>query len=306
MRYVHYTAVFKYSTWILVNLLWLLCANTITNPAHMEMYSLSPSTDLAPPWQELTVTLYFNNYGNFFQLTQPAKWHFSYFKDNDTILTVILFLRFQSTYMNLFLVHHQVRGGWMVGGSRRTERATSHRWLPDSWVNRKEIFPCLTWPKLSTELPLLSLSVRMAEHWYRTSMGRAKDFSKASCDVSVVTPPCPLTVSSLFQMPGLWAHRPFTQASHRSGASALTVPNEWEIDNQQRLSSTRRWKCQIREHANSSVYSAFYCNCWQDSSSIFNYVPKKKREWILSKLTTRDLFGDLCVRCLRRLTWLCQ
>jgi len=158
-----------------------------------------------------------------------------------------------------------------AGGSRLKERATSRRWLPDSWVNRKDIFPCLTWPKPSTDLPLLSFSVRMAEHGYRTSMGRAKDFSKASCDVLVVTPPCPSTVSSLSRMPGLWAHRPLTQVrSHRSGASALTVPNEWKVDNQQRLSSTPVRKCQIREHANSSVYSAFYCNRWQDSSSIFN------------------------------------
>lgn len=159
----------------------------------------------------------------------------------------------------------------MAGGSRLQERATSHRWLPDSWVNRKEIFPCLTWLKLSTDLPLLSFSVHMAEHWYQTSMGRAKDLSKASCDVSVVTPPCPSTVSSLSRMPGLWAHRPLTQAgSHRSGASALTIPNEWEVDNQQRLSSPPRCKCQIRERANSPVHSAFYCNRWQDSSSIFN------------------------------------
>lgn len=151
-------------------------------------------------------------------------------------------------------------------GSQLKERATSHRWLPDSWVNRKEIFPCLTWLKLSTDLPLLSFSVHMAEHWYRTSMGRAKDFSKASCDVLVVTPLCPSTVSSL-----LWAHMPLTQLrSHHSGASAFTVPNEWEADNQQRLSSTPSCKCQIREHANSSVNSAFYCNCWQDSNSIFN------------------------------------
>lgn len=159
----------------------------------------------------------------------------------------------------------------MANGSRLKDGATSHRWLPDSWVNRKEIFPCLTWLKLSTDLPLLSLSVHMAEHWYQTSIRRAKDFSKGSCDVSGVTPPCPPTVSSLSRMPGLWVYRPHTQTrSRRWGVSALTIWNEWGVDNQQRLCSTPMWKCQIRKCANSSVHSAFYCNRWEASSSIFN------------------------------------
>lgn len=65
-------------------------------------------------------------------------------------------------------------------------------------------------------------------------MGSAKDFSKDSCDVSVVTPPCPSTVSSLLQMPGLWAHMPLTQErSHCLGVSAINGPNEREeVDNQ--------------------------------------------------------------------------
>lgn len=49
----------------------------------------------------------------------------------------------------------------MADGSRLKERATSRRSVPDSWVNRKEIFPCLPWPKLSAGLCLAFLSTRL-------------------------------------------------------------------------------------------------------------------------------------------------
>ncbi|KAJ4938320.1 hypothetical protein JOQ06_002940 [Pogonophryne albipinna] len=81
----------------------------------------------------------------------------------------------------------------------------------------------------------------MAEHWYRTSMGRANNFSKASSDVSIVTPPCPLTVSSLSRV-----HEP-TGPSLKQGVTVRErqhqpYPNEPEVDNQQRLSSTQNYQ----------------------------------------------------------------
>ncbi|KAK1887401.1 HTH-type transcriptional regulator BudR [Dissostichus eleginoides] len=78
----------------------------------------------------------------------------------------------------------------------------------------------------------------MAEHWYRTSMGRANNFSKASSDVSIVTPPCPSTVSSLSRVHEL------TGPSLKRGVTVRErqhqpYPNEQVDDNQQRLSSTQ-------------------------------------------------------------------
>lgn len=78
----------------------------------------------------------------------------------------------------------------MADGSLLKERATSHRSLPDSWVNRKEIFPCLPWLKLSADLCLVFLST-----WLNTGTGPVWEEPEGSSKsvlwcVGCDTPPC--------------------------------------------------------------------------------------------------------------------
>lgn len=187
------------------------------------------------------------------------------------------------------MVHHQVglffftcltRLNRTAGGSRLKERATSHRWLPDSWVNRKEIFPCLTWPKPSTDLPLLSFSVHMAEHWYRTSIGKAKDFSEASCDEPVVTPPYPATVSSVSRMPGLWAH-----SSEESPFGSVSINrSEWMRSRQSTETQQHSW-VQVPDRGTFQQLSAFSILLQLLARLEHNFQlstrKKETREWIL-------------------------
>lgn len=89
-------------------------------------------------------------------------------------------------------------------GSRRKARATSHRWLPDSWVNRKEIFPCLTWLKLATDLCLVFLST-----WLNTGTGPVLEEPKTSQKPPVM---CPLWHNHspqlfFFSLPDAWSLR---------------------------------------------------------------------------------------------------
>lgn len=87
-------------------------------------------------------------------------------------------------------VHQQVRffqyWTWvnrMADVLRRKIRATSRRWLPNSWVNRKEIFPCFSWPGFSTDLCLVFLSI-----WLKTGTGPVLENPGSSEKLPVMGP----------------------------------------------------------------------------------------------------------------------
>lgn len=94
---------------------------------------------------------------------------------------------------------------WMAGDLRLRERTALHRWLPDFWASRKETFPCLTWLKLTTDLPLLSF----LSTWLNTGTRPVQESQRllrghqwcCPCDAE-------LSLHSLFSFDGIWTHRP--------------------------------------------------------------------------------------------------
>lgn len=140
----------------------------------------------------------------------------------------------------------------------------------------------------------------MAEHRYRTSMGRANKFSKVSCEVSVVTPPFHSTVSSLSQMPGPWAHKLLTQArSHRSGASALNQTS-WMRSRQSTETQQHSWVQVPDEGAcqQLGVFSIFIAIVGSPQAQFSIKYQKRKREWefffFIKADNRRPLWGPLC------------
>lgn len=151
----------------------------------------------------------------------------------------------------------------MADGLHRKIRATSRRWLPNSWVNRKEIFPCFSWPGFSTDLCLVFLSI-----WLNTGTGPVLGEPESSERLPVMCPSWHSHSLELFLLSRRCLGPELTGSflSHRSGESALTIHN----GPVRQSTESHKSKCQMRSQANGSVCSAFYCNHWQHSSSIFN------------------------------------
>lgn len=150
----------------------------------------------------------------------------------------------------------------MADGSRLKEQATSHRSVPDSWVNRKEIFPCLPWPKLSAGLCLAFLSTRL-----NTGTG-----DRRWCGPDGFSGGALRCVGSGAGRVPLIAWFAWTHTGLKSSTeSALTLHNEWDVDNQQRLSSTCRQECQMKGHMPAARrIQRFIATVGRTSGPIFN------------------------------------
>lgn len=187
----------------------------------------------------------------------------------------------------------------MADGLRLKERATSRRSVPDSWVNRKEIFSCLPWPKLAADLCLAFLSTRL-----NTGIG-----DRCWCEwARRLLWWCPVMCRQLRGPRSPYCLIGLDSEPTRALSPALSqhwphIMNEMRTisrDSAALAGRSARWRgtCQWL-----GVFSVLLQKLAEpQAQTLIREWGKERGQCSLQKLTTGDLFGDLCVRCLHRPT----